>query len=160
MKSFKEMIHVAENDEDKWDLLESNLYELDHNPCQGCGGKCCTGMYIDQGPFINGISEDHIKWAEAHETTTYRAKDLYGQERWGIYLNNKCKHLTDEGMCGIQETKPKACRDYFGLNPDGPFVECNLIRELIKTKQISYKPEWIKRLWPDEIPAELMTEGE
>ena len=145
MKTFME-----HNQKDQWAPLEN--FKLNKNPCEGCQGKCCKGMYIDQG-FVTDESKDHIRWAESHEgINIYLSED----NRWGIKIEGtKCKHLCDDGRCGIQDNKPKGCTEYYGMNPDGPFVECNLIKELIKNGHIAYKKEWISKLWPDQIPENL-----
>ena len=102
---------------------------------------------------VTDESKDHIRWAESHEgINIYLSED----NRWGIKIEGtKCKHLCDDGRCGIQDNKPKGCTEYYGMNPDGPFVECNLIKELIKNGHIAYKKEWISKLWPDQIPENL-----
>lgn len=143
MKTFMEHIN-----EDNWSPLEN--FKLDSNPCEKCGGKCCTGMYLDQG-FVTAKTKDHIKWAESHEgVNVYITED---GNRWGVKIEDtKCKHLQDDGKCGIQDNKPQGCTDYYGMNPDGPFTECNLIKELIKKGHIACKDEWIEKLWPNEKP--------
>jgi len=146
MKTFMEHIQ-----RESWSPLEN--FKLDSNPCQGCGGKCCTGMYLDQG-FINPRSKEHMRWAESHDgVEIYLSED---NSRWGVKIPGaKCQHLKDDGQCGIQENKPQGCTDYYGMNPDGPYTECNLVRELIKTGHIACKPEWVEQLWPDEVPPEI-----
>ena len=138
------------NQKDKWTPLEN--FKLDHNPCEGCGGKCCTGMYLDQG-IVTPDSDDHIKWAESHSgIKVYLSED----NRWGIKIEDtRCDHLCNDGKCNIQDNKPKGCTEYYGLNPDGPYTECNLIRELIKGNHIAYKKEWVQKLWPDKLPIEI-----
>lgn len=145
MKTFME--HTQE----KWAPLKN--FELKSNPCEGCGGKCCTGMYLDQG-FVTPDTKDHIKWAESHSgIKVYLSED---NNRWGVKIEGTtCKHLQENGKCNIQDKKPKGCTDYYGMNPDGPFTECNLIRELIKNGHIAYKKKWVEQLWPNKIPEEL-----
>jgi len=150
MKTFEEY------KEEKWPLHEN--FDLDHNPCEGCGGKCCTGVYLDQGSILPH-SHDAMKWAGYHEGVEVYTTERQGTLRWGVKIPTlKCEHVTEDGKCGIQEEKPEGCKRYFGLNPDGPFLECNMIRELIKTKQVAYEESWLEKLWPDGLPAELITD--
>ena len=150
MKTFEEY------KEEKWPLHEN--FNLDHNPCELCGGLCCVGLYLDQGPVLEH-SHDAMRWAKFHEGVEIYMAEQQGVMRWGVKIPTlRCEHLTEEGKCAIQDEKPKGCSQYFGLNPDGPFLECNLIRELIKTKQIAYKEMWLEKLWPDGLPKELLSD--
>ncbi len=153
MKTFKES--VLGDDEDvargTWDLHDN--FELDHNPCEGCGGKCCIGMYLDQGPEIKGLSEDAIRWAEAHEGV-----EIYKSEgRWGVKLPlSKCHHLEESGECAIHDERPSGCRQYFGMNPDGPLPGCALFKALVESGQVKdCKREWAESIWPKGIPKHV-----
>ncbi len=138
----------------KWSLQEN--FNLDSNPCEECKGKCCKGIYLDQGPVLDH-SHDAMKWARYHEGVETYITEQQGMTRWGVKIPDlKCEHLLDDGKCKIQDEKPEGCKRYYGLNPDGPFLECNMIKELIKTKQIAYEKVWLEKLWPDGLPKELL----
>ena len=53
-------------------------------PCIECGGFCCTGH--------RGVALD--------DGTILP------------FVDGRCPHLSDDGRCGIYETRPQGCRDF------------------------------------------------
>jgi hypothetical protein len=53
-------------------------------PCVECGGTCCTGH--------RGVALDD------------------GTEL--AFIDGRCPHLDEAGMCGIYETRPRGCRSF------------------------------------------------
>ena len=69
------------------------------NPtCAECGGKCCKTLLM-QNAVLTSYQREFV------ET---RGKAV-GEH---ALLDCRCKHLTDDGRCGIYEQRPQAGRDY------------------------------------------------
>lgn len=86
------------------------------NPCFGCtahrGGQeikapCCHDS------VIRVDSEEYTRlYLQAYLNHEVNVEESFvdGQMYFYIYLLGKCPHLTNEGLCGVEETKPKGCR--------------------------------------------------
>ena len=136
----------------KWELLDN--VDLDHNPCEKCGGKCCVGMQIEQGRYIPGVTEQSINWANIHEGIEAYVYDTPLGKLWGIRIpGSKCKHLQEDGKCGVEGTKekPTACKEYIGFSPAGPYEKCELAKALLREDKVPYV-DWMKQLWPNGLP--------
>ena len=66
------------------------------NPtCKACRGACCRWLLYptrDEGTIAFLVATRGIRTLD------------------GVLVRSKCRHLTDDGLCSIQETKPMACR--------------------------------------------------
>ncbi len=69
--------------------------------CKKCAGECCKYINIP----LWDMPED-IEWMEARGYILENDGSLI----WRI--PSRCKHLSDEGMCKIYDTRPQTCRDY------------------------------------------------
>ena len=66
------------------------------NPtCRDCRGACCKWLLVatEYPPAVEFLAET-------------RGKRVQG----GVLVRSRCRHLTDDGLCSIQDTKPMACR--------------------------------------------------
>lgn len=80
------------------------------NKCTHCrgGSTCCT--YLTQQIDTPRSMEDFdlLMWQISHFNTQFY-KDSDG---WFLLINNRCRHLHDDGRCGIYATRPQVCRDH------------------------------------------------
>ena len=79
------------------------------NKCGYCkGSTCCT--YLTQKISAPRTMEDFdlLLWQISHQNTQVY-KDSDG---WFLLVNNRCRHLQDNGGCGIYDTRPQVCRDH------------------------------------------------
>ncbi len=68
---------------------------------------------------------------------------------WYILVHTKCKHLRDDNLCGIYETRPQICRDY---TTDNCEYERRLGLRPIFLKHQSKSPNIRKPSWqPDGL---------
>lgn len=67
--------------------------------CDGCGGACCRYITI-AAPWVPTADRDFL---------LLRGTIDYDQA-WRI--PSPCKHLGDNGRCGIYETRPMSCKLY------------------------------------------------
>ncbi len=76
--------------------------------CEYCTAKCCRyfALPIDT-PEGKGDLE-FIRWYLLHNGATVFTED----DTWYLLVHSKCKHLGDDQLCGIYETRPQICRDY------------------------------------------------
>lgn len=77
--------------------------------CGFCPGtKCC--QYITQR--IEGPRSmhdfDHLLWQLSHANVQAFKDD----EGWFLLMNSTCRHLQQDGRCGIYATRPQVCRDH------------------------------------------------
>ena len=49
-----------------------------------------------------------MRWFLLHE----RASVFREGKTWYLLVHTVCRHLQDNNMCGIYETRPQVCRDY------------------------------------------------
>jgi Fe-S-cluster containining protein len=98
--------------------------------CKECGGTCCKCINVS---FKANPTSDFVGFMEV------RGVEKIEVEGGFLFLdNNKCPHFDNDGDCGIQETKPKYCKDFpFNLPPHGleKLVSiCPLLKSRIKEK--------------------------
>jgi hypothetical protein len=79
------------------------------NKCGFCTGSiCCT--YITQkipGPRSRR-DFDELLWQLSHE----HVQAYKNEDGWFLLVNNRCRHLQNDGRCGIYATRPQVCRDH------------------------------------------------
>ncbi len=76
--------------------------------CEHCNAKCCRyfALPIDEPDCLEDF--EFIRWYLLHE----RATVFVEEDSWYLLVNTVCKHLGEDNMCGIYETRPQICRDY------------------------------------------------
>lgn len=68
-------------------------------PCALCAGACCETFVV---PLPVNPPPDAIRWL-----------GMRGEIRnQTLRINVACCNLTDDGECGVWETRPQGCRDY------------------------------------------------
>ena len=76
--------------------------------CEYCTAKCCR--YFALPIEIPDTYEDleYIRWYLLHD----RASVFKEDDDWYLLVHTTCKHLGENNMCGIYDTRPQICRDY------------------------------------------------
>jgi len=76
--------------------------------CKYCGAKCCCYFALPIDKPKDWQDFDYVRWYLLHE----RAAVFTEEGCWYLLVQNRCKHLGDDNLCGIYETRPQICRDY------------------------------------------------
>jgi uncharacterized protein len=79
------------------------------NKCGLCTSSiCCT--YVTQHIDAPRSKHDfeHLLWQVSHENV----KAYKDEDGWFLLFETRCNHLTQQGLCGIYEHRPKICREY------------------------------------------------
>jgi uncharacterized protein len=76
--------------------------------CNHCTAKCCRYFALPIDKPKTWEDFDYIRWYLLHE----RASIFTDEGCWYLLVHNVCKHLRDDQLCGIYETRPQICRDY------------------------------------------------
>lgn len=80
----------------------------DKSLCDYCTAKCCKYFALPIETPTERQDYDFIRWFLLHEHATVFTED----GTWYILVHTQCKHLRDDNLCGIYETRPQICRDY------------------------------------------------
>ena len=80
--------------------------------CEYCTAKCCRyfAMPIETPDTFSEL--EYLRWFLLHD----RATVFKEEDDWYLLVHTKCKHLLDNYMCGIYDTRPAICRDYTTKN--------------------------------------------
>jgi len=82
--------------------------------CQKCGAKCCRYFCFEIDEPDSYEEFEDVRWYLCHEGVTVHVDD----GDWYISIENRCKNLTDNGLCAIYEDRPLICRGYSPENCD------------------------------------------
>ena len=76
--------------------------------CEHCTAKCCRyfALPIEKPTELKDF--EFIRWYLLHDRATVFVED----EDWYLLVHTPCKHLRDDNLCGIYETRPQICREY------------------------------------------------
>ena len=88
--------------------------------CDYCTAKCCRYFALPIDTPTKRRDFDFIRWYLLHESASVFTED----ENWYILVHTKCRHLQDDHLCAIYETRPQICRDY-------------------TTKDCEYEDDWV-----------------
>jgi Fe-S-cluster containining protein len=80
--------------------------------CEYCTAKCCRyfAMPIETPDTFKEL--EYLRWFMLHD----RASVFKEDDDWYLLVHTKCKHLQDNNMCGIYDTRPEICREYTTKN--------------------------------------------
>lgn len=78
------------------------------NLCEHCTAKCCRYFALPIDEPTTRKEFDYLRWYLLHEAATLFTEE----EEWYLLVHTQCKHLQEDGRCGIYETRPQICRDY------------------------------------------------
>lgn len=76
--------------------------------CSYCPAKCCCYFALPIDTPTDRKDFEYIRWYLLHD----RATVFIEEECWYLLVHTRCKHLGDDHLCGIYETRPKICREY------------------------------------------------
>lgn len=76
--------------------------------CEYCTAKCCRYFALPIDTPESYEDYQYIRWYLLHEAATVFVDD----GTWYLMVHTTCKHLRDDNLCGIYETRPQICRDY------------------------------------------------
>ncbi len=82
--------------------------------CDRCPGACCRYIALPFDEPTEKESFEEIRWFLMHKGVTV----FVTEGQWYVSSAVECKHLTDQGACGIYETRPDICREYSNSNCD------------------------------------------
>lgn len=88
--------------------VDRNSLKPDEVLCNHCAAKCCQYFALPIEEPTDWEDYEFIRWYLLHE----RATIFVEEESWYLLVHNRCKHLGDDNLCGIYETRPPICRDY------------------------------------------------
>jgi len=76
--------------------------------CTYCTAKCCRYFALPIATPKDLEDYEFIRWFMLHD----RAAVFLEEGSWYLLVYTVCKHLRDDNLCGIYETRPQVCRDY------------------------------------------------
>lgn len=76
--------------------------------CEYCTAKCCKYFALPIETPESFEDFEFMRWFLLHDRATVFRED----EDWYLLVHTQCKHLRDDNLCGIYETRPQICRDY------------------------------------------------
>ncbi len=76
--------------------------------CDHCTAKCCKYFALPIDKPDTRKEFDYVRWFLLHEKATIFTED----GTWYLLVHTQCRHLQDNNLCGIYETRPQLCRDY------------------------------------------------
>lgn len=76
--------------------------------CVSCGAKCCRYFCFEVDKPDTFEEFQNLRWFLLHEGITIHVDE----GKWFISIDNKCKNLTDTGLCADYERRPMICRTY------------------------------------------------
>ena len=81
--------------------------------CAHCPAKCCRyfALPIDTPEGVAGL-----RLSSAGTCCTSGAAVFTEEDCWYLLVHNRCKHLRDDHLCDIYDTRPQICRDYTTAN--------------------------------------------
>jgi len=79
------------------------------NLCEYCTAKCCKYIALPSPRNPKNWKDfDELRWFVSHQGVGVFVDD----GDWYVMVHNQCRHLRDDNMCGIYETRPHICREY------------------------------------------------
>lgn len=89
-------------------VLNSPMKKQEDHPCYNCI-QCCSYVATEIDEPTDNADYDCVLWYLYHPGVSVFL-DFDGD--WYIQFDSKCENLTENGLCGIYETRPEICRDY------------------------------------------------
>ena len=76
--------------------------------CEYCPAKCCRYFALPIEEPEDYADFEFMRWFLLHE----RATVFREGQQWYLLVHTVCRHLREDNLCGIYETRPQICRDY------------------------------------------------
>ncbi|MCA9107716.1 MAG: YkgJ family cysteine cluster protein [Planctomycetales bacterium] len=80
----------------------------DANLCSYCTAKCCRYFALPIDTPETFTEFEFVRWFLLHDRATVFVED----DIWYLLVHTTCKHLREDHMCGIYETRPQICAEY------------------------------------------------
>jgi len=80
--------------------------------CDYCTAKCCRYFALPIEEPTDFQDFEFIRWYLLHGRASVFTED----DDWYLLVHTVCKHLGEDNLCGIYETRPQICRDYSTKN--------------------------------------------
>jgi len=80
--------------------------------CEYCTAKCCRYFALPIEVPDTFKELEYLRWFMLHD----RASVFKEDDDWYLLVHTACKHLQDDNMCGIYDTRPEICREYTTKN--------------------------------------------
>jgi len=118
--------------------------------CDYCTAKCCRYFAFPIDAPEDRDDLDHLRWYMLHGRVAIFVED----DTWFLMVYADCKHLQENHMCGIYETRPQICRKYSTDNCE--FEDDGIYDQYFETpEQID---EYAETLYPTLKPHTFSTE--
>ncbi len=82
--------------------------------CDKCAALCCRYFALPIETPETRKQFDDVRWYLVHQNCAV----FIEKKTWYLAVMAKCKHLQDDNLCGIYETRPRICREYTTDNCD------------------------------------------
>ncbi len=76
--------------------------------CDHCTAKCCRYFALPIEKPKNFRDFEFLRWYLLHDRASIFTED----GDWYLLVHTQCKHLLENNLCGIYETRPQICREY------------------------------------------------
>jgi Fe-S-cluster containining protein len=76
--------------------------------CDYCTAKCCRYFALPIETPTEMKDFQFIRWYLLHGQASVFTED----DDWYLLMHTQCKHLGEDNLCQIYETRPQICRDY------------------------------------------------
>lgn len=76
--------------------------------CDYCTAKCCRYFALPIETPTEMKDFQFIRWYLLHGQASVFTED----GEWYLLMHTQCKHLGEDNLCQIYETRPQICRDY------------------------------------------------
>jgi Fe-S-cluster containining protein len=87
------------------------------NLCEHCTAKCCKYFALPIETPTDPEDFDFLRWYLLHDRASLFTEENEDEENdWYLLVHTTCKHLREDNLCGIYETRPQICRDYTTKN--------------------------------------------
>jgi uncharacterized protein len=80
--------------------------------CSFCTAKCCKYFALPLETPTTRKEFDYLRWFVLHDRATVFIED----DCWYLLVHTPCKHLRDDNLCGVYQTRPNICREYTTRN--------------------------------------------
>ena len=78
------------------------------NLCGHCTAKCCRYFALPIEKPDSWEEFEYVRWFLFHEHAAVFVED----GDWYLLVHTNCRHLREDHLCAIYETRPQVCRDY------------------------------------------------
>ena len=124
--------------------------------CDYCTAMCCRyfALPLDQPETMQEF--DYLRWYLLHD----KASVFVDSDQYYLLVHTACKHIRQDNMCGIYQTRPQICRDYSTKNCeydddavyDRYFETAEQVAEYMEARFCSDNPKHLRSKPPAILP--------